>query len=238
MHARQFLRWSVRWPASRRPAVEKPDITYKVFQFPANMIPRIDGNTDDWNMVPERLRHRHGPARRRLQQAPQARPQESRRASARRLGQGAQPPLFPLRGLRQLLGFLAAGLHNDIFELVVDGDASGGPLDRQGTHGILDTGGVGETAAAPDNRISASTRRTGPSTACTRRTTTSSRRRRTRTGAWRGVRRRGSRNFRRPTPPRPSTSNPASPASWCSSSGSRRSITPVPRVRSAPWNPC
>jgi hypothetical protein len=32
--------------------VEK-DTIYPVFQFPANMIPRIYGNTDDWNMVPE-----------------------------------------------------------------------------------------------------------------------------------------------------------------------------------------
>ena len=34
-------------------AVEKPDITFKVFQFPADKIPRIDGNADDWAMVPE-----------------------------------------------------------------------------------------------------------------------------------------------------------------------------------------
>src|SRR5215212_68944 len=27
--------------------------TYKVFQFPPNMIPRVDGKTDDWKIVPE-----------------------------------------------------------------------------------------------------------------------------------------------------------------------------------------
>lgn len=27
--------------------------TFKVFQFPANKIPTIDGNADDWKMVPE-----------------------------------------------------------------------------------------------------------------------------------------------------------------------------------------
>ena len=34
-------------------ANEKPGVTYKIFQFPANMIPRIDGSADDWAMVPE-----------------------------------------------------------------------------------------------------------------------------------------------------------------------------------------
>src|SRR5215467_14087277 len=34
-------------------ALEKPDTTYKIFQFPANMIPRIDGNADDWAIVPD-----------------------------------------------------------------------------------------------------------------------------------------------------------------------------------------
>jgi hypothetical protein len=28
------------------------DSTLKIFQFPADKIPRIDGNTDDWAMVP------------------------------------------------------------------------------------------------------------------------------------------------------------------------------------------
>ncbi|MDI1247819.1 MAG: hypothetical protein PSV13_02955, partial [Lacunisphaera sp.] len=34
-------------------ALEKPDITYQVFQFPADQIPRIDGAAADWAMVPE-----------------------------------------------------------------------------------------------------------------------------------------------------------------------------------------
>ncbi len=31
----------------------RPDREFKVFQFPANMIPRIDGDTSDWSMVPD-----------------------------------------------------------------------------------------------------------------------------------------------------------------------------------------
>ncbi|MFC1573566.1 PKD domain-containing protein [Candidatus Latescibacterota bacterium] len=34
-------------------ALERPEIEFKIFQFPTNMIPRIDGNIDDWDMVPD-----------------------------------------------------------------------------------------------------------------------------------------------------------------------------------------
>jgi hypothetical protein len=34
-------------------ALERPDVEFKIFQFPPNMIPSIDGKTDDWNIVPE-----------------------------------------------------------------------------------------------------------------------------------------------------------------------------------------
>src|SRR3977135_3618033 len=33
--------------------LQRPTVTFKIFQFPANMIPRVDGQTDDWAMVPE-----------------------------------------------------------------------------------------------------------------------------------------------------------------------------------------
>ena len=34
-------------------ALQRTDTEFKIFQFPANMIPRIDGNTEDWAMVPD-----------------------------------------------------------------------------------------------------------------------------------------------------------------------------------------
>ena len=34
-------------------ALDRPGTTFKIFQFPPNMIPRIDGNADDWAMVPD-----------------------------------------------------------------------------------------------------------------------------------------------------------------------------------------
>ncbi|MED5400598.1 MAG: PKD domain containing protein, partial [Planctomycetota bacterium] len=32
--------------------LERPDVEFQVFQFPANQIPRIDGDTSDWSIVP------------------------------------------------------------------------------------------------------------------------------------------------------------------------------------------
>ena len=33
--------------------LERPDVEFQVFQFPADQIPRIDGNADDWSIVPD-----------------------------------------------------------------------------------------------------------------------------------------------------------------------------------------
>ena len=33
--------------------LERPGVEFKVFQFPADKIPRIDGSADDWSLVPE-----------------------------------------------------------------------------------------------------------------------------------------------------------------------------------------
>ena len=34
-------------------ALERPGLEFKVFQFPADRIPRMDGKTDDWDLVPD-----------------------------------------------------------------------------------------------------------------------------------------------------------------------------------------
>ncbi len=33
--------------------LERPNVEYKIFQFPANQIPRIDGDSSDWSIVPD-----------------------------------------------------------------------------------------------------------------------------------------------------------------------------------------
>ena len=39
---------------SQAHALERPDVEFKIFQFPANMIPRIDGDPSDWDIVPDK----------------------------------------------------------------------------------------------------------------------------------------------------------------------------------------
>ena len=79
--------------------LERPDVEFQVFQFPADQIPRIDGNADDWSIVPDtyaigtdQLREtvtgigdKHDPA-------------ESGCEGEGRLGRGTKSPLFSLRG--------------------------------------------------------------------------------------------------------------------------------------------
>ena len=34
-------------------ALERTNVVFKIFQFPPNLIPTIDGKTNDWDIVPE-----------------------------------------------------------------------------------------------------------------------------------------------------------------------------------------
>jgi len=34
-------------------ALERTNVVFKIFQFPPNLIPTIDGRTNDWDIVPE-----------------------------------------------------------------------------------------------------------------------------------------------------------------------------------------
>src|ERR1022692_4463545 len=42
-------------------ALDRPGTIFKIFQFPPNMIPRIDGDPEDWKIVPDG--HRYWQAR-------------------------------------------------------------------------------------------------------------------------------------------------------------------------------
>ena len=36
-------------------ALERTNVVFKIFQFPPNLIPTIDGQTNDWDIVPEAM---------------------------------------------------------------------------------------------------------------------------------------------------------------------------------------
>jgi PKD domain len=110
-------------------ANEKPGTIYKIFQFPPNMIPRIDGNADDWAIVPEEYviggdqlvddtgKHPNGMDKKSLDVRV-------------KVGwvKGLNRLYFLYEAYDDYWDFSRTDLHNDIFELVVDGDLSGGPL--------------------------------------------------------------------------------------------------------------
>ncbi|MDQ8203222.1 PKD domain-containing protein [Pelagicoccus sp. SDUM812003] len=129
---RHFLQASVAtaglWIAATSFSLERPKTEFPIFQFPADAIPRIDGDGEDWSMVPER--YVVGTA-------------ELWEDSGKH--EGLKPESLDIsvkvgwvKGLNRLYflyeayddywDFSLPGLKNDTFEIVVDGDLSGGPL--------------------------------------------------------------------------------------------------------------
>lgn len=109
-------------------ALDKPEVTYKVFQFPANMMPKIDGNADDWSIVPEDFVV--GTDQLTDNSARHAKPDPKNLDVRVRVGwvKGMNRLYFLYEAYDDNWQFLNNGTRNDIFELVVDADASGGPL--------------------------------------------------------------------------------------------------------------
>jgi hypothetical protein len=109
-------------------ALDRPGTTFKIFQFPPNMIPRIDGNTDDWAMVPDdyaigidQLVDDSGKFKA---------PDKTNLDVKVKVGwvKGLNRLYFLYEAYDNYWDFSHPDLHNDTFELVVDGDLSGGPL--------------------------------------------------------------------------------------------------------------
>lgn len=104
------------------------DRGYKIYQFPANMIPKIDGKTDDWERFPKEYivgtdqlwdDSHHYPA-----------PDSKNLDVKVRVAwvKGLNRLYFLYEAYDNYWDFTLPGLHNDIFEIVVDGDLSGGPF--------------------------------------------------------------------------------------------------------------
>lgn len=107
------------------------DSTIRIFQFPADMIPRIDGKTDDWAMVPKEY----------VMGSDQLVEDFGKFAKIDTADLNVKVRVGWVKGLNRLYflyeaydnywDFTHTDLHHDIFELVVDGDFSGGPfIDR------------------------------------------------------------------------------------------------------------
>ena len=117
-------------PALGLPALglERTNVTFPIFQFPADKIPTIDGRTNDWAIVPtnyiigtDQLVDDNGkfPA-----------PDTNTLDIRVRVGwvKGLNRLYFLYEADDDYWDFSLPGLHNDTFEVIVDGDLSGGPL--------------------------------------------------------------------------------------------------------------
>jgi len=140
--------------ASTAVALDRPDVTFKVFQFPADKIPRIDGNTDDWAMVPDD--YVIGMDQFVDDSDKHLKPDPKNLDVRIRVGwvKGLNRLYFLYEAYDDYWDFARPDLHNDTFEVVVDGDASGGPLIDKGHREFWTPEQVGAAAAAPDDRIS------------------------------------------------------------------------------------
>lgn len=114
--------------AAAGPAAGQEDRGYKVYQFPADQIPRIDGKTDDWDSFPkEYIVDTHqlwDDSKRHPRVDPKNLDVRVRVAWVK----GLNRLYFLYEAYDNYWDFTHPGLHNDIFEIVVDGDLSGGPL--------------------------------------------------------------------------------------------------------------
>ncbi len=134
-------------------ALEKPDTTYQVFQFPADRIPRIDGDTSDWAMGPES----YVVGKDQLTNDVKTPPAAGDKSLAVRVKVGWVKGLNRLYFLYEaeddFWDFSDPGLRNDTFELMVDGDASGGSFMGRDNNRYWTPEHVG-AAAAPEPRLS------------------------------------------------------------------------------------
>jgi hypothetical protein len=123
--------WAALWLAPLAladSALARPQPAFPIYQFPADQIPRIDGNADDWAAVggdyvigSDQLAADDGSGRR---------PDPASLSVKVRVGwvNGLNRLYFLYEATDDYWDFGRPGLHQDIFELVVDGDRSGGPL--------------------------------------------------------------------------------------------------------------
>lgn len=108
--------------------LSRPGTEFSIYQFPADQIPRIDGKGDDWAQVPEHYIVGTDELWDSSRKNEEANP-ESLDVQVR-VGwvEGMSRLYFFYEAYDDYWDFSRPGLRNDTFEVVVDGDLSGGPL--------------------------------------------------------------------------------------------------------------
>lgn len=105
----------------------RPGVEFEVFQFPADGMPRIDGDAGDWSIVP--ARYAVGGDELVNDEGDEPMDPTSLVVTVR-VGwvKGMNRLYFLYEAYDDYWDFARPDLHNDTFEIVVDGDRSGGPL--------------------------------------------------------------------------------------------------------------
>ncbi|MBL8178007.1 MAG: PKD domain-containing protein [Bryobacterales bacterium] len=109
--------------------MERPGVEYKVFQFPADQIPSIDGRAGDWAQVPADYAIGIDQLKETVKGLNFKVDQKDLDVTVK-VGwvKGLNRLYFLYEAYDDYWDFRRTDRHNDIFELVVDGDLSGGPL--------------------------------------------------------------------------------------------------------------
>ncbi len=114
-------------------ALGRPEIEFKIFQFPRNMIPCIDGKTNDWDIVGEEYTYRTDQLDGTTGGFPDGKVDPNDIDVKVRVGWVKD--LNRLYFLYEAYDdywdfgiFDGGGYQNDIFEIIVDGDISGGQI--------------------------------------------------------------------------------------------------------------
>ncbi len=102
--------------------------SFKIFQFPEQQLPVIDGHADDWKIVPDS--YAVGLEQMRDDSRQHEKPNPDTLDIRVKVGwvKGMDRLYILYEAYDNYWDFSLPGMHNDIFELVVDGDRSGGPL--------------------------------------------------------------------------------------------------------------
>jgi hypothetical protein len=139
-------------------ALERQDVIFKVFQFPPDKIPTIDGDPSDWDIVPDsyaigmdQLEDTEAPGGHGTERDPKDLDIKVKIGWVK----GLNRLFFLYKAYDNYWDFSRLDLHNDIFEVVVDGDLSGGPLIDISHKDLWTTEEVGNMANI-DPRISKS----------------------------------------------------------------------------------
>jgi hypothetical protein len=138
-------------------AQQRRDVTLKIFQFPPDRIPRVDGEVDDWNMVPDT----YAIGMDQLMDTEQGHGMNHDPTNMDvkvKVGwvKGLNRLYFLYEAYDNYWDFSRSDLHNDIFEVVVDGDLSGGPLIDIYHRDIWTPDAVGRERSVIDPRITPS----------------------------------------------------------------------------------